>query len=360
MKNAIRIGAVIAASALALAACSAAPEEETSSPATSDPATSETSTPVESIDFKACMVSDAGGFDDASFNESAYNGLVRAGKELGVEIADAESTSEADYGPNLAAQVAAGCDLIITVGFLLGDATLEAATANPGVHFAIVDFGYDEPVANIKPLFFETDEAAFLAGYAAAGATTTGVIGTFGGINIPTVSIFMDGLLAGANYFNEQKSGDVTVLGWDGSDGSFTGDFDDQSKGQNTAQGFLDQGADIVMPVAGPVGLGAAAAVQADGNSWLIGVDSDWTQSAPQYADIMFTSVLKNIENAVFDTIEESTTAFSNTPYVGTLENDGVGVAPFADGTVSDEVVAELEAIKAGIIAGEIEPSTAG
>ena len=355
MKTMIRIGAVAAASALALAACASAPEDETSNTATSG--TSESAAPV---DFKACMVSDQGGFDDASFNQSAYEGLERAAAELGVQIAEAESTAESDYGPNLDAQVAAGCDLIITVGFLLGDATLAAAEANPDVNFAIVDFGYDEPIDNIKPLFYETDEAAFLAGYAAASASQTGTLGTFGGVNIPTVSIFMDGFLAGANYYNEQNGADVSVLGWDGSDGSFTGDFENQANGQNTAQGFLDQGADIVMPVAGPVGLGAAQAVQAAGDAWLIGVDSDWTQSAPDYADVILTSVLKNIGNSVFDTIESSMTEYTNEPYVGTLENGGVGVADFAEGTVSDEVIAELDNLTTAIINGEIEPSTAG
>lgn len=354
MKNTIRISAVAAASALVLAACSAAPEE------TPEPTDTATGTPTESVDYKACMVSDQGGFDDASFNESAYDGLLRAESELGIEIASAESSSESDFGPNLEAQVAEGCDLIITVGFLLGDATAEAAAANPDVDFAIVDFGYDEPIENVKPMFFETDEAAFLAGYAAASASGTGTLGTFGGVNIPTVSIFMDGFLAGANYYNGETGSDVSVLGWDGAEGSFVGNFEDAAAGQNITQGFLDQGADIVMPVAGPVGLGAASAIQSNGNAWMIGVDSDWTESAPEYADVIFTSVLKQISNAVFDTIQTSIEGFSNEPYVGTLENEGVGVAGFAEGTVDEDTLAAIEEIRAGIIAGEIEPSTAG
>ncbi|MFW2513935.1 BMP family lipoprotein [Demequina sp. SO4-13] len=359
MKNTIRFGAVAAASALVLAACASAPEDEPTSSETAGSTTS-AEAPAETVDYKACMVSDQGGFDDASFNESAYNGLVRASEELGIEIAEAESTSESDFGPNLDAQVAAGCDLIITVGFLLGDATAAAAAANPDVNFAIVDFGYEEPIENIKPMFFETDEAAFLAGYAAAAASETGTIATFGGVNIPTVSIFMDGYLAGANYYNEQTGSDVTVLGWDGAEGSFSGDFEDQTQGQNITQGFLDQGADIVMPVAGPVGLGAASAIQSAGDAWLVGVDSDWTESAPEYSDIVFTSVLKQISNAVFDTIETSIDGFTNEPYVGTLENEGVGVAEFAEGTIDDETLSAIEDIRAGIIAGDIAAGTAG
>ncbi|MDN4479970.1 BMP family lipoprotein [Demequina muriae] len=358
MKNTIRFGAIAAASALVLAACASAPEDEPTSSETAGGTATEA--PVETVDYKACMVSDQGGFDDASFNESAYDGLVRASEELGIETAEAESTAESDYGPNLQAQVDEGCDLIITVGFLLGDATSEAAAANPDVNFAIVDFGYEEPIENVKPLFFETDEAAFLAGYAAASASGTGTLGTFGGVNIPTVSIFMDGFLAGANHFNEETGGDVSVLGWDGAEGSFVGNFEDAPAGQNITQGFLDQGADIVMPVAGPVGLGAASAIQSAGDAWMIGVDSDWTESAPEYADIMFTSVLKQISNAVYDTIEASIDGFTNEPYVGTLENEGVGIADFAEGTVDDETLAAIEEIRAGIIAGEIEPSTAG
>ncbi|WP_062519806.1 BMP family lipoprotein [Demequina silvatica] len=355
MKKIIRVGAVAAVSALALAACASAPEEEASSSATAD-----AGAPVETVDFKACMVSDSGGFDDQSFNQSGYEGLTRAEAELGIEIASAESTTEADFGPNIEAQVAAGCDLIITVGFLLSQATVDAALANPDVHFAIIDdladndFDGTIDADNIKPITFDTDEASFLAGYAAAGASQSGTLSTFGGMNIPSVTIFMDGFLAGANYYNEANGGNVKVLGWDGTDGQFTGDFSDQAKGQNVTEEFLSQGSDIVMPVAGPVGLGAAAAVQSSGDAWLIGVDSDWTLTT-DYADIILTSVLKNIGNSVFDTIAETIDAgFSTEPYLGTLENEGVGVADFAEGAVPDAVLTELDAIKAGIIDGSI------
>ncbi|MFV0634235.1 BMP family lipoprotein [Demequina sp.] len=361
MKTTIRLGAVAAASALLLAACASAPEEDPAATDGTNTAT-ETETPAESVDFKACMVSDSGGFDDKSFNQSAYEGLKRAESELGIEIATAESTSNSDFGPNLEVQVDAGCDLIITVGFLLSTATVESALANPDVHYAIIDDladnNYDGEIdaPNIKPITFETDEAAFLAGYAAASATGSGTVGTFGGMDIPSVTIFMDGYQAGVDYYNEQNGGDVSVLGMT----SFSESFEDQTAGKNLTQGQLDQGADIIMPVAGPVGLGAAAAIQAAGDSWLIGVDSDWTLTAPDYADIVFTSVLKNIANSVFDTIKTTITdGFSTDPYVGTLENEGVGVADFAEGTVSDDVLAELDTIKAGIIAGDIEASAA-
>lgn len=347
MKNTIRFGALAAVSALALAACASAPEETTSESA--GPTTS-----VEPIDYKACMVSDSGGFDDKSFNQAGYEGLQSVANDLGIEIATAESVDEADYATNIGQMVASGCDLTITVGFLLGDATAEAAEANPDSNFAIIDFAYDPAIPNVKGIVFDTDEAAFLAGYAAAGSTQTGTIATFGGMNIPTVTIFMDGFLAGANYYNEQNGDDVKVLGWDGSTGSFTDDFADQTKGQNLAQGFIDQGADIIMPVAGPVGLGAAAAAKAAGDTWIIGVDSDWTQTT-EYGDIILTSVMKLMGPAVYDVVSEAAVGagFTNENYVGTLENGGVGLGPSA-AAVPEEVVAKLEELKAGIIDGSI------
>lgn len=346
MKNILRIGAVAASAAIALAACSAAPEETPSETATET---------AEAVDYKACMVSDSGGFDDASFNQAGYEGLQAVSTDLGIEIATAESEGESDFAPNITEMVNQGCDLTITVGFLLDAATTEAAAANPDSNFAIIDVAYEEPLENVKSLTFQTDEAAFLAGYAAAAASQTGVIGTFGGLQIPSVTIFMDGFLAGANYYNEQNGAAVTVLGWDGETGSFTGDFSDTTKGQSTAQGFIDQGADIILPVAGPVGLGAAAAAQAAGNVWIVGVDSDWTLTAPDYSDIILTSVMKNMGPAVYDVVAQASEGgFTNEAYLGTLENEGIGIADVADGVLDDAVLAEIEEIKNGIIGGSI------
>ncbi len=363
MNNTLRIGAIGAVSALALSACSSAPAEEPNSTS----ATTGT-TPAQTIDYKACMVSDSGGFDDGSFNQSGFEGLQLAAADLGIDVATAESNGEDQYAPNLEAMVAANCDLIITVGFALSSATVEAALANPDVAFAIVDdqadndFDGNVDAPNIKPLTFQTDEAAYLAGYAAASTTATGTVATFGGMAFPSVTIFMDGFLAGANAYNTDNGTSVSVLGWNGTDGAFTGDFTDLSKGQTMAQGFIDQGADIILPVAGPVGGGAAAAAQAAGNTWIVGVDADWTVTYPEYADIIFTSILKNIGTAVYDTISEgvSEAGLSFAPYVGTLENGGVGLSPFADGTVSADVQAKLQELTDGIIAGTITPNTQG
>jgi basic membrane protein A len=342
MKNIVRMSAVAATAALALAACSAAPSTSSSASNTGPAA----------VAYKACMVSDEGGFDDKSFNQSGYEGLVKAQNELGVEIKTAESNDAADYAPNIDAMIAANCDLIITVGFNLADATQAAAIANPTQNFAIVDasfFGADGPVTypNVKSLLFATDQAAFLAGYAAAGHTTTGKVATFGGGNFPGVTDFMTGFLFGVNYHNTEKGTSVAVLGWDGTAGSVDSGFSDQTVGQTLGNGFIQQGADIILPVAGPVGLGTAQAAQAAGNVQIIGVDQDWSLTAPEYADVIYGSILKEIGAAVFATITEavSPAGFTNTSYIGTLENGGVGLAGIAD---------DFTTLKAGIIAGTI------
>ncbi|MCL1922406.1 MAG: BMP family ABC transporter substrate-binding protein [Propionibacteriaceae bacterium] len=310
--------ALLTSAALALAGCGTPPEGEDTPGA-------------DKVDFLACMISDAGGFDDKSFNQSGYEGMTRAEKDLGVSIKEAESKDANDFGPNLDSMKTQKCDLTITVGFMLKDATEQQALANEDMKFAIVD---DSQITlpNVKPLVFKTSDAAFLAGYAAAAYSTTGKVATFGGMKIPSVTIFMDGFADGVAQYNTDTGKKVEVLGWnkEAQNGMFTETFDNQATGKQTAQTLIDQGADVIMPVAGPVGLGAAAAAQEANNVVIIGVDADWFETAPQYQDIVLTSVIKEIGTSVFDTIKESVDGnYSSTPYVGTLANGGVALAPF-------------------------------
>jgi basic membrane protein A len=312
----------------------------------------------------ACQVTDTGGIDDKSFNQTAYDGAVQAEEELGVEAKFLESQTANDFAPNIQAFIDQGCDIIVTVGFLLGDATLKAAQDNPDQLFAIVDVDFfdfekeeDITLDNAKELTFQTDEAAFLAGYLSAGMSGSGKVGTFGGIPIPPVTIFMDGMLAGVNYYNEQNGAEVELLGWDGKDGLFTGDFENQDNGRNVTESLLDEGADIVMPVAGPVGLGSAAAMQDAGAGSLIWVDTDGCVSASEFCDLFLTSVMKNMNVAVFDSIAAVVDdSFEGGLYTGTLENGGVGIAPYHE--FEDDVPADLatqvEEIQQQIISGEL------
>lgn len=318
--------------------------------------------------FKACEVTDTGGVDDKGFNQSAHEGLLRAESELGTESALLESTADTDYAPNLATFTDEDCDLIVTIGFLLGGATQASAATNPDQLYAIVDFAYDPPKPNIQGLVFDTESASMLQGYLAAGMTKTGTVGTFGGIQITPVTDFMNGFAAGINYFNQQKGTDVKLLGWDPATqtGTFTGDFTDLDKGRVTAEGLMQEGADIIFPVAGPVGQGAMAAVEANpaglDTPLFIGVDVDQYISVPGFESIMLSSVLKRIDNAVFEAINTAMglsegELWPETLYVGTLANEGVGMAPFhdLDSAVSQELKDEIAALQAALIDGSVK-----
>ncbi len=360
---------VLIVAAMLLAACGTsateAPVEEpvvTEAPveevATEAPAEPEATEPPAAV-FKACQVTDTGGINDKSFNATAWKGVTDAQAELGIEGAYLESQQQTDYEKNINAFIAEGCDLIVTVGFLLGDATKLAAEANPDQKFSIVDYAYDPALPNVLGQVFATDQAAFLAGYVAAGVTKTGAVGTFGGMQIPTVTVFMDGFAMGVKAYNEKHGTNVAVLGWDPATqtGLFTGNFESTDDGRTLGQSLMDEGADIIMPVAGPVGLGTAAAALERGNTWIVGVDNDWFLTAPEYASIILTSVLKNMDITTKAAIQSAMDGtFQGGVTVGTLENGGIGLADFHDAAamVPAELVAELDEVKAGVIDGSI------
>lgn len=336
------------------------PEEMAEPTATEEMAEGEEMMPASEV--KVCQVTDVGGIDDKSFNAMAWKGVQRAVDELGVEGQFLESQEQADYTKNIQEFIDADCNLIITVGFLLTEATQEAANANPDQNFLALDITYPEEDLehnNVLGTMFQTDQAAFLAGYVASGMTETGTTATFGGIKIPPVTIFMDGFVWGTDYYNEQKDGDVQVLGWnpEAEEGAFTGNFESLDDGRAFAESFMDEGADIILPVAGPVGLGSAAVAQ-ERDGMVIGVDDDWFQSAPEYSNVILTSIMKNMDVVVFEAIQRVVNGnFEGGTYVGTLENDGVGIAPYHE--FEDEVPADLKEevnqTRQAIIDGDIQ-----
>ena len=327
----------------------------------------------EDKDFTACMLSDEGGFDDHSFNESGKKGLDRVGKELGVKTIAVQSESSADYATNIYALIQQNCKLVIGVGFNIAADLTESAKANPDIQFALIDAsfidadGQPASLPNAKPLLFKTAEAAYLAGYAAAGTSQTGVVGTYGGKPLPTVQIFMDGFAKGVARYNQDTGAQVQVKGWDtttGKGGSFVGNFSDAAKGQAITEQFISQGADIVMPVAGPVGQGTLSTVKqrnaAGGANSVIWVDSDGYTSSGD-GSIIMTSVVKEIGNSVFDTVKDASEGrFSADPYIGTLKNQGVTVAPFHDfdSSVPESVKARIEELRTQISDGTLDVST--
>jgi len=358
VKKTASMALVAGLACLALTACG---ERGGSDDASDEPSTTETSSaPAESHpDFKACMVSDSGGFDDKSFNQTSHDGLLNAKENLGIQTGEVESQSDTEYADNINELVKQSCNQITTVGFLLGDATEAAAKKNPNVDFAIIDYAYEKPAPNLKGLTFDTAQPSFLAGYLAAAESESGTVGTFGGLNIPTVTIFMEGFRKGVEQYNEDEGADVQLLGWNGKDGSFTEDFEDKTKGQSAAEQMIQQGADIIFPVAGPAGLGGLQAAK-DAGARAIWVDTDGCVSAAEYCDILLTSVVKGMDVAVEEAIKESIDgSFNNELYVGTLENGGVGLAEYhdQDGEIDQDVKDKIEELKSQIIDGSLSVS---
>jgi len=353
-----RIVAILAAGGLTLAAaaCGDAPEETPSGSGASTAAA-----------YKACMVTDTGGIDDRSFNASAWAGM-QAAKDAAsnVDPKYVASTAEADYEPNLQQFVTQKCNFILAVGGLMGDATKKVAATATSSQFGIVDSKIDG-ATNVYPMQFATDEAAFLAGYLAAGYSKSGKVATYGGLKIPPVTVFMDGFVDGVAYYNKQKSKNVTVLGWDKAkqNGTFAESFIDQNKGKSITNTFVAQGADVVMPVAGGTGLGTGDVAKASGGKVsVIWVDQDGCKSASQYCDVFLTTVVKNISDAVKEAVVSGAQGKSLSPdpgYLGTLANNGVSLAPYNqfDSKIDAGLKAEVDKLKADIIAGTVKVESA-
>jgi basic membrane protein A and related proteins len=359
----LKLGAVVAMCALALAllaACGSSPASSSSS---------------SSGKFLGCMVTDTGGIDDKSFNQSSWEGMKAAAATdpSKIQVTYLPSTTSADYATNISAFVGRKCGIIVTVGFLMADATEAAAKANPSQKFAIVDCSYASECLsgtkekNIDQLVFDTVEDGFLGGYLAAGMTRTGVVATYGGENFGTVTIYEDGFWDGVEYYNSQHHTHVTVLGWDETTqkGDFIGNFTDVGAGQSLTNTFIGEGADIIFPVAGGVGLGTAKAIQIADSSgkhvlmeW---VDTDGCVSAAQYCQYMLTSVTKGIVAAVKTAVLSAFHGtFAGGTYIGTLANGGAVLSPYHDlaSQVPASLQAEIKTLQAEIESGKIKPAT--
>lgn len=319
---------------------------------------------------KACLALDTGGVDDKSFNAASWAGAQAAKKaNKNVTVSYLPAASGAEYAPNIKKFVDQKCNVIIGVGFAIAGAIITSAKANPGIKYAVVDDAGLEPnadytkftaIPNVKGLTFKTQESSFLAGYAAAGYSTKGIVATYGGAPYPTVTAFMDGFAQGVAYYNKAKKKKVKVLGWDraSKNGEFVGDFANTSKALQISKNFEQAGADVIFPVAGGLG-GATAQNSLDGGkSVTIWVDTDGYFSAEKYRSVLLTSVMKGLGESVQSVISEvNANKFTNKAYVGTLANKGTRLAPFhdLDGFVPAKLQSELKAIEKKIIAGSIK-----
>jgi basic membrane protein A and related proteins len=371
-------GTASAAALLLLAACGSSSSTasssstgagSTSGTSTSAPASASTSGAAGSGNFLACMVTDTGGINDKSFNQSAWEGMQEAAAANSqVTIRNIQSIPpNTDYARNIDTFISQKCGIIVTVGFAMGDATQAAAQKNPSQDFAIVDNAYPKVISNIDSLVFNTVQDGFLGGYLAAGMSKTGKVATFGGQEFPTVTIYMDGFYDGVQYYNSKHGTHVQVLGWNEQTqkGTFSGDFTNETKGQTITQTFISEGADIIFPVAGNVGLGAAKAVQqADsqgGKVNMLWVDTDGCISAAQYCQYFISSVTKGIQSAVKAAVLSAASgSFKGGNYVGDLSNGGVVLSPFHDfsSKVPASLQSELTTIAKGIADGSIQTPT--
>jgi basic membrane protein A and related proteins len=342
--------------------------------------------------FLACEVTDTGGINDRSFNASAYQGLKAAvAVDHNIVPKFLSSTSTSDYAPNIDDFLSEHCGIIVTVGYDMAAATQTAAKANPKVPFAIVDCpggtaqecpGFstsEKTLPNIDNLAYETNQDAFLGGYLAAAMAKKnsiapdGAVGEFGGQNIPTVTIYMDGWVAGVRYYDEVNHKSVKVFGWYPTskgrtadnytgNGLFTNNFTDDGLGKTDTQSLIGEGASVIFSVAGGVGLGAVAAIQSADSSTPSSVEMEWVDtdgcvSDPGGCKYFITSVEKGIVPSVKTAVLAAAHGtFKGGFYVGDLANNGVTLAPYHDfaGKIPASVTAKLNTIKAGIESGKI------
>ncbi len=363
MRKAFQATAALGAVALLAAGCA--------KPSSSTPTSTTTS------HFLGCMVTDTGGINDKSFNQSSWEGMqAAAAANSNITIKYLPSTSTSDYAKNISAFESQKCGIIVTVGFAMGPATQSAALAAPKQKFAIVDCSYASfclstkphpPIAhNINQLVYNTVQDAFLGGYLAAGMTKTGKVATYGGMKFGTVTIYEDGFWDGVQYYNKQHHTHVQVLGWSepSQNGTFAGSFTNVAAGQTIANTFITDGADIIFPVAGGVGLGSAKAVQTADSSGknisMFWVDTDGCVSAATYCKYFITSVEKGITASVKAAVLSAAAGHSGGSYVGTLSNGGAVLAPYHDWSskVPASLQSELKTVQQDIISGKIVPVT--
>jgi basic membrane protein A and related proteins len=362
-KSAFSVAACVAAVVLLAAGCG-----HSTAPASSASSTAKAT----GTKFLACMVADTGTIDDRSFNESAWDGMqaaASADSNITVKYLPSPQGTNAQYSANVNTFIGEKCGIIVTVGYLMAQVTATAAKANPHEDFAIVDNPGAPVIKNQSSLVYDTVQDGFLGGYLAAGMTKTGKVAEYGGQELPTVTIYMDGFWDGVQYYNSKHGTHVQVLGWNeqSQKGEFVNSFTNETAGQTTTQTFIDEGADIIFPVAGDVGLGTVKAIQtADqtaGSSKynMLWVDTDGCFSLPADCKYFISSVTKGIVPSVeHDVLAAAHGTFTGGNYIGTLANNGVSLSPYHDfaSDVPAALQSELKQVTTGIENGSIATPT--
>lgn len=344
MKKKVLAVLLCAAMVMAMTACGSSSTEEAADPADTTEAADDGAEAADDAaaggeGYKIGLVTDVGGVNDGSFNQSAWEGLQRAADELGIEANYLESSTDADYAPNLEAFIDEEYDLIISVGYMLADATKTAAEANPDCRFAIIDDATIE-LDNVTCLMFDQEQASYLVGYVAGLMTESNNIGFVIGMANENMNLFGYGYCAGALDANP----DVTIQQFNANS------FADSATGKSMANTAITNGADIVFHAAGATGLGVIEACQEAG-VYAIGVDSDQSSIAPE---TIITSAMKRVDNAVYDSVAS---LIGGTLEGGVVTYDltvgGVDIAPTQD-LLPEDVIAAVEEVKQQIIDGEV------
>ena len=305
--------------------------------------------------FKAALVTDIGSVDDGTFNQYAYEGLQAAEECFGIETNFIETANEADYENNLSTILSDEPDVVVTVGFLIADATKGVAEENPDVNFIGVDQFQEDYGDNYVGVLFREDQGGFLAGAMAGLLTESGVVGVVGGReDVPPVVRLVNGFEQGAKYVAEQDGEEINVLK------TYNQSFTDPAKGRSDAEQFMGEGADVIFGAGGPTGSGGVRAAAEAGN-WGIGVDQDeyfttFQGGEAPGADKLATSAIKRVDLGVFENIAAAITdSFEPGVFILDAANDGITYAPFHDAAIPSDAAARLEEIRAGLADGSIE-----
>ena len=277
---------------------------------------------------KITLVLSVGGVHDESFNQGAWEGAQKASQELGVDVSYLESNSDAEYAPNIETAIDQESDIVVGVGFQVGDAIKEAAKAHPEQQFVTIDSTYEEGLENVRNISFDEQQAGYLTGLIAGKMTKTNVIGWIGGLDIPSCSNFYIGYEKGAKEANP----DIKVMK------QFTNSFTDAAKGRVVAEGMVNENADIIFMASGGGNAGSLEVVR-ENNIKAIGVDMANNYLAPEH---IITSALKDVGRGLYLTIEDFLSgSFTSGNVTYNLSNGGVGYEHTKH--LSDEVIKFVE-----------------
>ena len=353
MAQVTKVFTALAAGILALALAGCADPPPSANTTTDSPSTTAVAS------YLACLITDDSQITEGSPNQQAIDGLARAQLQLGVETAHT-AAAQSEHANALQGLVDRGCDAVVGLGASFTDAISAAARANPEVHFALMDATPSSVPTNLRPVFFETHQAAFLAGYLAASQSTTGKVGVFGGLPVPAATIYMDGFVQGVAHYNTQQNRQVEALGWnmETQDGTFvrstTDPWNDPDAGRAAAASLAEQGADVILAVADKSGLGALGLAQESGVR-VIWSDTDGCVTQQASCAQLLGSVVKDRATAVFEVIA---TEYAGRGAAGVfsanLRNGGTQLLPGGAG-FTPELAAELDALTKQIIDGTIK-----